>query len=157
MRKLVPLVLALVLLLVATSVVSADSPVVHRVSVGGPDVCEGLGLEPGCDANFSLIALEFADGSVKGQWTDRFANGGGFHAVVECLSVSGNEAWVGGVVTQGEGLGLAVVTRVADNGTSAGEPSDQISFSFLAPSADVCAEQLPLPLLDAPQGQVIVE
>jgi len=50
-------------------------PVVNRVSVGGADVCVGLGLSPGCDANFSLIALEHADGSVSGNAQDSFGGG----------------------------------------------------------------------------------
>ncbi|MGI0015247.1 MAG: hypothetical protein ACREBU_17670, partial [Nitrososphaera sp.] len=51
--------------------------VVHHVSVGSPDACEAFGLPPGCDANFSLVANMYADGSVSGEWQDTFAGGGG--------------------------------------------------------------------------------
>ena len=88
--------------LILTTVAFAKGPVVHRVSVGGPDACALLdGTHPGCDGDFSLTAIEYADGSVSGQYTDRFANGDGFHAVIDCLVVDGNQAWVSGVITSG--------------------------------------------------------
>jgi len=132
--------------------------VVHHVSVGGADVCVdiSIGLKPGCDGNFSLVANEKADGSVKGQYTDQFGNGnGGFQATVNCLSVNGNEAWVSGVITSGnfQGFdltGFPVITRVADNGTS----GDQISFSFIG-NATSCLAEPNLPLLNL-TGQVTV-
>ena len=105
-----------------------DGPVVHHVSVGTPDACVALGFEhPGCDANFSLVANQDADGDVSGQYSDRFANGDGFHAVVDCLVVIGNDAWISGVITQGriDGIdlaGLDVLARVRDNGTSQNDP-----------------------------------
>jgi hypothetical protein len=84
----------------------------------------------------------YADGSVSGQYTDRFANGDGFHAVIDCLVVDGNRVWVSGVITSGrftdpdtgevfDLAGLDVFTSVQDNGTSANDPVDQISFSFI--------------------------
>ena len=45
-----------------------QGPVVHRVSAGGPDICGPD--HPGCDGNYSLLALQMADGSVSGQWED---------------------------------------------------------------------------------------
>jgi hypothetical protein len=155
------LTMAVALALMLTTMASAASPVVHRVSAGGPDACIAFGFEhPGCDGNFSLHATQYADGSVKGQYTDRFARGNGFHAVIDCLSVVGNDAWVSGVITSGtfDGIdlaGLPVATRVRDNGTSANDPADQISFSFLG-DATPCTVNVPYPLLDTPQGQVKV-
>lgn len=140
----------------------ANGPVVHHVTAGTPDACIAFGLEhPGCDANFSLVANQYADGSVSGQYSDRFANGDGFHAVVDCLVVIGNDAWISGVITQGrfDGFdlaGLEVVTRVRDNGTSQNDPADQISFSFIDTEVPDCTEQPDLLLFDAPQGQVMV-
>ena len=46
----------------------ASSSMVHRVSVGSSDV-----FPPGVDPNFSLVAIQRADGSVTGQWSDQFA------------------------------------------------------------------------------------
>jgi len=158
--------------MLATTVVLADSSIIHKVSVGGPDACEGFELEPGCDKNFSLSALAYDDGSASGQWIDRWGGGlGGFHTDIDCLVVDGNTAWVSGVVTQGvyrdpetgeefDLAGLAVGTMVRDNGTSANDPADQISYSAFeidGPPYDVCTAMSEYPLFDAPQGQVIVK
>jgi len=162
--------LALVLALVLATTASAGGPVVHHVSVGGPDACLALfgATHPGCDGNFSLTAKISADGSMSGQYTDRFARGDGFHAVIDCVSVVGNEAWVSGVITHGrftdpdtgevfDLTGLPVATRVRDNGTTANDPADQISFSWIGEGfALPCTDQPPYDLLDAPEGQVVV-
>ncbi len=134
----------------------------HRVTVGGPDLCDELGLKPGCDANFSLDALQMADGSVKGQYHDQFSFGGldgyGIHVAVNCLNVAGSQAWVSGVITQSRiasWVGLDAVTRVEDNGRSANDPPDQISFSSIGTGID-CHDPPGLPLFPVPQGQVVV-
>jgi hypothetical protein len=154
------LAMASVLCLMLATAAAATGPVLHRVTAGGPDACEALGLKPGCDGNFSLVATEYADGSVKGQYTDRFANGNGFHAVIDCVSVVGNEAWVSGVIISGsfDGFdltGLPVAARLADNGTSANDPADQISFSIIGDPTP-CTDHAPYDLFDLPQGQVRV-
>ena len=155
-------VLVASILVGATMAWATKGPVVHHVSVGSPDPCIAFGFEhPGCDANFSLVANQYADGSVSGQYTDRFANGNGFHAEVDCLVVSGDDAWISGVITQGrfedfDLAGLEVLARVRDNGTSANDPPDQISFSFIDTALPDCTEQPDLPLFDTPQGQVTI-
>jgi hypothetical protein len=141
----------------------AKSPIVHFVSVGGPDACVAIGAEhPGCDGNFSFSAIQYTDGSAQGQYTDRFANGDGFHAVIDCLVVTtGKNAWVSGVITQGtigtaDLAGLSVIARVKDNGRSANDPPDQISFSFIG--FDIpCTDTPDIELLAAPEGQVVVK
>jgi hypothetical protein len=151
------LTLVLVLILATTASAGGKGRVVHRVSVGGPDLCDSFGLPPGCDASFSLSARLYADGSVKGQYTDQFGDGtGGFHAVIDCLSVDGNQAWVSGVITQGAEVGRDVSTRVRDNGTSAKDLADQISFSFIGAGL-TCTDTPDYPLFDVPQGQVKVD
>ncbi len=135
--------------------------VTHHVSMGGADVCEALGLPTGCDANFSLVANQKADGSVKGQWQDSFGHGnGGFHIVVDCLLVFGNQAVVGGVVTKGPfNVGTRALTSVVDNGTSANDPPDQLSFSFTGFGPGVgCGTIAPnqFPLFNLAHGQVKV-
>ena len=137
------------------------NPVVHRASLGSPDACEAFELPTGCDANFSLVANQRADGRVTGQWHDQFARGDGIHVVVDCLVVVGNQAWVSGVGPM-HPFGNEWVTRVADNGRSANDPADQISFSIpvgVRPNGfEVldCNGQQPFPLLDLAQGQVTV-
>jgi len=157
------LAMALVLaLMLVTAALGAKGPVVHHVLAGGPDACVAFGAEhPGCDGNFSLSAREYADGSVSGQYTDRFARGNGFHAVIDCLSVVGNEAWVSGVITSGtfDGVdltGLPVWTRVRDNGTSANDPPDQIGFSIIGDPTPCTAHPSGLGLFNEPEGQVSV-
>jgi hypothetical protein len=126
----------------------------HHASLGSADVCVAFGLQAGCDANFSLLANEFADGSVKGQWQDSFGGGfGGVHVNIDCLIVYGSQAVVGGVVTKFDPdptlVGTRAVTSVADNGTSANDPADQVSFSFFGYGDEVgcdffAPEQFPL-------------
>ena len=137
--------------LMPLSATSAKGPVAQQVSAGGNDPF----------ASFSLTAKIFADGSVKGQYTDRFPQiGGGFHAVINCVSIVGNDAWVSGVITSGTAngqdlTGLPVATRVRDNGTSK-YPPDQLGFSFIG-DATPCTDHVDYPMFDAPHGQVVIK
>ena len=160
----------LLISLLFTTIASAGGPVTGRVTVGGPDVCAHFGLLPGCDKNFSLVAIQYADGSVSGHWDDKWGGGfGGFHAEVNCLVIEGDDAWIGGVITHGairdpetkeefDLTGLAVSTMVRDNGVTANDPADQISFSFFEFDAPYrsCTEKPAYPLFNAPQGQAVV-
>ncbi len=142
----------------------AHAQVVHHVSMGGADICGALGLPTGCDANFSLVANERADGSVSGQWQDTFPGGGeGIHVAIDCLNVVGNGAVIGGVITHGTALGVDVsgqraLTAVADMGTSSNDPPDLLSFSFFPTGALSCTALVPtnFPLLPLTHGQVVV-
>jgi len=134
--------------------------VLHRVTVGGADSEE---FPPGTDANFSLVAIEKANGSVSGQWQDTFGGGGeGIHVAVDCMNVVGNGAVIGGVITNGSSggdvSGQRALTAVVDNGTSANDPADQISFSFIDDNRD-CNNLTPddFPLFDTNNGQVKVK
>ena len=142
--------------------------VLHRVTLGSPDFCAEFGLKPSCDANFSLVALQGTRG-VSGEWHDQGAanalgpgtGGVGIHAAVRCLTVIGNQAWIGGVITQSREtswIGLPVATTVKDNGRSANDPPDQVSFTFFG--EQICngevADTPPFPLLIVPQGQAVV-
>jgi len=145
---------------------NVGNPVVHRATAGGPDLCAAIGQKPGCDANFSLVALKRADGSVSGQYHDQFSpipgfGGFGIHVAVNCLVVIGNAAWVSGVITQSRFapiVGADALTKVVDNGTSANQPADQISLSFIGTGIPcTAATGLPFPLFSVPQGQVVVQ
>src|SRR5262245_40148629 len=90
--------MTLALSLVLATAARADG-VQHVVSVGGPD----QDATNHTDANFSLVAIQYGDGSVKGQWTDQFGQGqGGVHVAINCLVVQGNQAWLSGFVTSGQ-------------------------------------------------------
>ena len=135
--------------LVASPSVIANG-VILSAHVGGADTCAPR--SPACDKNFAFSAIKFADGSVIGQYTDRFAGGGleGFHATLDCLVVAdatpfgfgvGKAVWVSGTVTRGQFTnsngdainlaGLPVWAAAIDLGTSANETTDIITFSFL--------------------------
>ena len=148
--------LAAGLLLALSPAASADS-VIHQVSVGSADIAP----PPGTDANFSLSAIERDDGTVSGQWQDTVFGRGtaavGLHVEVDCLVVVGNDAWVSGIITRPNSLaGLPAITRVRDNGTSADDPADQVSFTFIGIDA-TCTDQPDLPLNDLINGQVTVQ
>lgn len=113
---------------------------------------------------------------VRGHVLDVFgqiANGGGIHATIDCLNVIGNQAWVSGTITHGwfdpfgtgERIDLAgfdVVTTVVDNGTSAQDPPDQITYSIPGFEIDCYEAPAELPnlpfyaLWDVPQNQVTI-
>ena len=153
------LAFALIAGLLLTTTASARNTIAHTVKAGGPDACAAFGDRPGCDGNYSFSAILYADGSVTGQFTDRFSGGNGIHGVVDCVSVEGNEAWVSGVITQGdfEGddlAGLPFSTRVVDNGSSATD-IDLISTSHTGDETS-CLEQADFDLLPTAPGNVVV-
>ncbi len=104
--------------------------------MGSNDLCPALGLKPGCDANYSLVANKWVDGTVKGQLQDGFgrdSNGqqlGGIHASIDCLVMVDIQvgiytfgvAWVSGVVTRSSSPsfneGDGVITAAVERGTS---------------------------------------
>ena len=94
----------------------AGNPVVHRASIGGAD---GERFQPEGNANFSLIALQKADGTSQGQWHDQLYGPSRIHVAVDCLHVVGNTAWVSGVITGSDDprrVGLGAFTQLVDNG-----------------------------------------
>jgi hypothetical protein len=150
-------------MLVLAVAASAGGGPVHRVSVGVADFCDHTppappSQDPGCNANFSIEAQQLADGSVRGQYVDEFGHGnGGFHATVDCLSVQGNKAWISGIVQSGTyNPGGRIVTEVVDNGTSANDPPDTISYSWPAALNFNCASHPNLVQVAVPKGQIKV-
>jgi hypothetical protein len=147
--------MTLALSLVLAAGAARAQGVQHVVSVGGPD----QDATNHTDANFSLVAIQYGDGSVKGQWSDQFGQGqGGIHVAINCLFVQGNQAWVSGFITSGtfggaDLSGLPVITRVQDNG--GGNTPDAISFSFIGVAA-ACTTTPNLPLQPMSSGQVNV-
>lgn len=140
---------------------SAKGGVIHHVSAGGADANIGPGQDkPGWDKNYSLVANVMSDGSVDGQYTDRFgkaSGGGGFHATVTCVTIDGNRAWITAVGTSGrffdvDAKGLYIYTSVVDNGKT----GDQISFSNGSFTPVDCTTKPSLELFDVLNGQVTV-
>jgi hypothetical protein len=145
---------------------SADNRVVHQAIAGSPDICSAVGDKPGCDANFSLTAIQWADGSVTGEWVDRASQvngGGGTHVVVNCLNVIGNRAYISGVIIQGRAdqIGQLALTKVVDNGRSMKDPPDEISLTINFPGLTTDCNGAPafdnvIPLFAVPQAEVVV-
>jgi hypothetical protein len=77
---------------------------------------------------------------------------------VDCLYVQGNKAWVSGVITKGWNAGFRVLTEVTDNGTSAKDPPDTISYSYAPYAVTVNCQTFHPNLLQVavPKGQVKV-
>ena len=95
-----------------------------------------LDLNLGCGKSFSLVVKMKTDGTVKGQWVDKFNDDTvGIHMFIDCMTVNGNTEIFGVIVTKGStnGVNLAgsyAVTAMVDNGTSANDPLNQISNSY---------------------------
>jgi len=134
--------------------------ILHRVSLASHDF--GI-LKPGTDANDSFIAIQYADGSVEGQWSDQFGHGnGGLHIAVDCLAVVGNQAWISGIATKAfddDLVGTRFATRVQDNGTSANDAPDQMSFTVgpIVNPAFSCQNHPNFSLFDLDGGEVKVD
>ena len=147
------------LLLISAGSVIANG-VVHSVHVGGPDICSAIGLSPGCDANFSLTANEFGDGSVNGRWADVWEVFPGVDPVtiivaIDCLHVNGNEAWVAGEIVGPDLSGLRVGTRVQDNGQGANAVLPDMISSTQQFDGD-CTAEPDFRLFALEEGQVMV-
>jgi len=146
-------IFAFMLLLGNTNAYAAKAA---KVRVGSPDLAG-----PGADGNFSLIAQIDQAGNVSGEWQDAFTQNQGFHINVTCLTVVGNQAWVGGVVTQAANpafVGIQARTLVVDGGLPNGG-GDTISFTFIFPNggAPDCAAQPAFPQTALNQGQVDIK
>ena len=120
----------------------AGNPVVHRLTVGGADAA--IYGPPGSDANFSLVALQRADGTVSGQWQDSWGNGAGFHIKVDCLYVEGNDAWISGPITKSKDpqfIGNTANAMVRDGGDTGEDMVSPIFFRL--PPSYTCVSQIP--------------
>ena len=165
MKRSVVVVALVAGLLLSVAPTAFGAGVVHRVSVGSADIVE----LPGQDANFSLVATEAANGTVRGEWHDQFGGrgvpaefeGDFVHITITCLEVDGNDAWVSGLVTAASSdldflVGLPAITQVRDNGSSANDPADQVSFTNIDSGFD-CDDKPELPLFDLVNGQAKVQ
>lgn len=152
----------------APQFVVGDHGVIQHLTVGSNDLCPALGLAPGCDANFSLVANRWADGTVRGQWQDGFGKGsngeqlGGVHVSIDCLEIielpigiyTFTVAWVSGIVTKSSSpsfsVGEGVITLAVDRGTSANDLFEDLGSLTLPlssfPAGTTCADMPDLPV-----------
>ncbi|NIS64373.1 MAG: hypothetical protein GTO05_04325, partial [Gemmatimonadales bacterium] len=69
---------------------------------------------------FTDVGQRLADGTVRGQWERNMS-----HGVVTCMTIIGNQAWLGGYATSGPFStppNNEVAWRVTDNGQGANAP-----------------------------------
>jgi hypothetical protein len=102
-----------------------------------------------------LDAAGVAKGQAEFQLRDQNLT---FHVDVDCLSVSGVNAWIAGVITTSSDpsrVGQRVLWQVQDNGEGGAAPPDRVSLPVLFSTA-ACGTQPPLPLVDWTNGNVQV-
>ncbi len=93
---------------------------------------------------FSFSAVTHSDGSVTGEAELKSrASGTVIHAQLNCLTVVGHQAYIGGIVTNATNpafVGKPAVFSVIDNGEGAGAPPDQLSLfvTFVNPPSEDC-------------------
>lgn len=130
MRSKVVVIVLLATALLVVGTASAASPI-HQVSGGGTLMLEELGTSE----SFGFVAQVDGDGVVSGQGTIRISGAGAFHFEVNCLSVEGNTAWLGGVITRSADpdtapTGLEFTWQLQDNGQGADAAPDLQSYMF---------------------------
>ena len=155
---------AMAMLLAVLASVSAAAPpdvtehgrAVHWASGGGT---VGYG---GALNTHAFTARIDADGNASGQaeFQLRFIDAT-VHAVVNCLEVVGNDAWIGGTITRSSnpsvvGEGLDIVFRVQDNGEGDGPPADMTS-QLVWGAVPSCNTRPPLGLIGWTHGNVQVK
>ena len=120
------------------------------VRVTGTGTHVRVGTEGEELTTFAFSAIRTPDGRATGQWEYRFRVAGfRVHGRVTCLSVAGNQAWVGGVVEKvvtdnpvfESLLGQEMWWRSIDNGEGGGAPADiTTGLGFGAPGGAITAE-----------------
>ena len=127
----------------------AASPIVHRVTGGGRLDLSAFGPHFSPET-YGINASIDADGTVRGQVEIQFSDPAlTLHVEVTCLSVSGNDAWIGGAVTHtsdptGHPEGMELFFRVQDNGEGANAPADRMSGVFTFRLASRCLLHPPI-------------
>ena len=92
---------------------------------------------------YSFAAIRQPSGAVKGQFEFEFVNDGGsarVHGTVDCVTVVGNRARMGGTVRHSSdesvfSVGMHFVWNVSDNGEGRNDPRDTASPMLGLPSA----------------------
>ena len=99
----------------------------------------------------AFTARLHADGTVRGQWERVNQPGRTNHGDVVCLTIIGNQAWIGTITRIGLQAGQEGGFRVIDNGEGANAATDQASLQFvnLGPggAAAYCAAAAATPAL----------
>lgn len=152
--------------------------------IASPKVAAGVATERAATGGRATGHVDITSGSVGQQYsfsalsTGDFPNAKGqseghfngpilgraiVHANVDCLAITGNNAWLSGPITKfrsnGQDVpfppGLQVVVRVRDNGEG-GTTVDEASLGVGVVGTQVCRSMPPLPLLPIDNGNIEV-
>lgn len=110
---------------------SPNAPVHHVTGGGKVDVTSRFPGFP--ESTISFIASVDGNGVAKGQLQATFSIPfeEKVHMELSCLAVVGNEAWIGGVVTESHPTGFwldrVFIVRFQDNGQGKNSPPDRMS------------------------------
>jgi hypothetical protein len=130
-------------------------PPVHSASGGGTVDW------PGGRVTYGFNAQVDASGAVKGQAEFHHRDAGiTDHVDINCLTVVGNDAWLGGTITSSDNpavVGLEIVWRVQDNGEGNAAAPDQTSTVVFGVSPGTCNTTPPLGLIPWTNGNVQVK
>lgn len=161
MRSKFAILLAISASLLMTVAVFAGRPV-HRVTGGASDSFPGLGTE-----RYALNASVDEAGAVSGQGSFTFVLPvAEFHAVINCLEVDGNVAWIGMTVTEtdnsleypnGLPVGQNLVWQLRDNGQGANAAPDQQSFFVSGPACTTKPDLLGFATFEFDTGNIRIE
>ena len=130
------------------------APPVHQATGGGT-----------IEFNSSLETIAFtaqidAAGDVKGQAEFQLRDLSlTFHVVVDCLQVSGVNAWISGLISTSNDptlVGQRVLWQVQDNGEGDASSPDQVSLPVQFNPTAPCQSQATLPLVPWTNGNVQV-
>jgi hypothetical protein len=146
-------ILAMVVLVLPATIggAAASAAGVGPSATGGSHltVHDVFGLDTLVLQNFGFNAEIKSDGAAHGWYTYRDVEDGAPFVVkgpVTCLTVIGNDAWIGGVIEKSNEptlVGLGSWWHVTDNGEGAGSPPDITTFlgiGSLAQTAAFCAD-----------------
>jgi hypothetical protein len=130
------------------------APPVHQASGGGTIEFNGS-LE-----TIAFVAQIDAAGDVKGQAEFQLRDLSlTFHVVVDCLQVSGVDAWISGLISTSNDpalVGQRVLWQVRDNGEGDAFSPDQVSLPVQFNPTAPCQGQPTLPLVPWTNGNVQV-
>ena len=130
-----------------------------KVTGGGTVVREDIEGSP--REVYGFNAQKMSDATVKGQAEVHFPSDDlNFHVEVSCLSVHGNDAWIGGTIVSSDNpaaVGLEALWRITDNGQGKNASPDRVSnFPIGENVADLCALQLDLETFEWDNGNVTI-
>ena len=94
---------------------------------------------------FAFTARQYADGSVSGQWVRDRSDPAGpsqFNGIILCMTIDGNNVWIGTLTVGGDRDGLEGGVRAVDNGEGPDFPDEMTLHTTRRPTgfaANYCA------------------